>query len=403
MEGNFNTMTIKKMFSSNTIIKATNMKQTSPQWIKLPVLILIVAIAVVLFTMTAFADSSSSAPTNADSVQAPAVATPPPVAIFLSPASNGEIDDNNNATGKEINFKDEDILRCVPTGNECTWDLYFDGSDVGLGRADLEDFEILDNGHILFTIDRSLTLPGIGLVKRSDVIEFTPITLGPHHTSGTFSVFLRGSDVGLTKSGENIDALARTPSGNLVVSLEGTGKVPKVGGGELTVQDEDLIELIGGAWQLYFDGSTVGLTSGSEDVAAAWIDPNSPDHNLYLTTKGNFSVHSVNSLTGKKTDVFGCSPTSSNPITSCFFFKFFNAKIEGFTKGIDGLFVLPTTAVNSAALATIDSSAAATPDAGENVADPSDVTANDGTDNQIDVYDSVDIAEEIYLPMIAGQ
>jgi len=403
MEGNFNTMTIKKMFSSNTIIKATNMKQTSPQWIKLPVLILIVAIAVVLFTMTALADSSSSAPTSADSPQAPAQATPPPKVIYLSPASNGEIDDDNNASGKEIHFKDEDILRCVPTGNECTWDLYFDGSDVGLGPVDLEDFEILGNGHILFTIDRTRSLPGIGTVRRSDVIEFTPTSIGPN-TAGTFSFFLKGSDVGLTTSGENIDALARTPGGNLVVSIEGTGHVPQFGGGVLTVQDEDLIELhADNTWSLYFDGSTVGLTSGSEDVAAAWIDPNGPDHNLYLTTKGNFSVHSDNSLSGKKTDVFGCSPTSSNPITSCFFFKFFNARIEGFKPGIDGLFVLPTTDVNSAALASIDSSAAATPDAGENVADPSDLTANDGTDDQIDVYDSVDVAEQIYLPMIASK
>ncbi|MEI2691376.1 MAG: hypothetical protein V9H69_17390 [Anaerolineae bacterium] len=47
-----------------------------------------------------------------------------------------------------------------------------------------------------------------------------------------------------------------------------------------------------GTWSLYFDGSDVGLnTTNNEDVVGAWIDDATGD--IYLTTLGAFSVSGV--------------------------------------------------------------------------------------------------------------
>ena len=59
--------------------------------------------------------------------------------------------------------------------------------------------------------------------------------------------------------------------------------------------DEDLLiftpaslgETTSGTWELYFDGSDVGLSVSSEDIYGTWLDDNG---DIYLTTKGAFTV-----------------------------------------------------------------------------------------------------------------
>ena len=61
-----------------------------------------------------------------------------------------------------------------------------------------------------------------------------------------FEWYLDGSDVGLTTSGEKIDAISWQPAVEqpLTISLSGAGSLPRQSGGNLTVADEDVINFV---------------------------------------------------------------------------------------------------------------------------------------------------------------
>src|SRR5690606_7729719 len=109
---------------------------------------------------------------------------------------------------------------------------------------------------------------------------FIPTALGSD-TAGSFAWHLRGADVGLTTDSEDIDVIGFTPDRHLVVSTIGNFETPGANG-----RDEDLFQLdnatfgdpSSGDWQLYFDGSRVGLAN--EDLNGLAIDPANGD--LYL-------------------------------------------------------------------------------------------------------------------------
>ena len=241
--------------------------------------------------------------------------------IYISSTSGG------NAGG--VAFADEDILKYqTATG---TWSLYFDGSDVGLNvssSGDVAAFRLMPDGTILFSFVNPITITGLGTVDDSDIVRFTPTSLGAN-TAGTFSWYFDGSDVGLTTNAEDIDAVGFAPDGRLLISTTGAFSVPGVSG-----NDEDLIAFsptslgstTSGTWSLYFDGSDVGLNnSSSEDVNGASIDP--VTGKIYLTTLGNFSVSGVSGTGG---DIFICTPSSLGSNTACTFSSYWVAANNGF-------------------------------------------------------------------------
>jgi len=377
------------------------MKQISNPWTKLLMLMLITASAIALFTVTAFAKSPSSALASDDSVHAPAVPTPPPSAIYISTSHSAKIGEGESNNPTDFRFKRDQILRCVLGGNgKCTWDIFKDFSAMGLSGVNVRDFEVLANGDLLFVIDRKKTLPdGVDATPR-DVIRYS---------NGVYTIELDGSTIGLTKSNENIDALAITPDGHLVISTFGSASVNGISG---KIHDRDLIKVDGTAAtgygntaSLYFDGTAVGLTKSSEDVSAAWIGNPSPDNNIYLVTKGNFSVNSVNSLSGRKSDIFGCSPTSQDPIASCFFYSFFVGETSGLDNQIDGISVLTTgpianVAVSAATAGVLNSVVDDGVDADDSYDAETFADSMSQGDSEITAEDFVDVSTHLYLPMV---
>jgi uncharacterized repeat protein (TIGR01451 family) len=257
--------------------------------------------------------------------------------IYVSSESNGRING--------LSFADEDILAYDP--NTGAWSKYFDGSDVGLNGADLVAFSLLDDGSILVSLDRRTSLPGLGRVEDTDIVRFSPTALG-ENTSGNFEWYFDGSDVGLTWATEDVDTIAFTPEGDLVISTIGPFTVPGIGG-----RDEDLIrfkatslgQTTRGAWEWYFDGSDIGLRRFSEDIRSAWIDPANSD--IYLTTRGNFAVDEFN---GDGADIFICHPQSLGASTSCTFSFYWDGSAHGFAgESIDAFAIaLNETEANSA-------------------------------------------------------
>ncbi len=191
--------------------------------------------------------------------------------------------------------------------------MLFDGSDVGLSGHNIDAFAVVDSDTILMSFDDSAAIPGIGgTVDDSDIVEFTATSLGAS-TSGTFAIFFDGSDVGLTRSAEDIDALDLLPNGDLVISTRGSFGVPGLSG-----RDEDIARftpsstgaLTAGTWNAHLDNSDVGLSSSSEDIDALAMDASS---NVYESTLGNFRA---NGLSGADDDVFSFTPTTTGSSTS---------------------------------------------------------------------------------------
>lgn len=236
-------------------------------------------------------------------------ATPQPPAngetIYVSSTSGGNI--------SGISFRDEDIL-AYDTGSN-SWSLFFDGSDVGLSASsglDIDAFHIRADGTILLSIARSETVAGLGQVDDSDILLFTPSSIGPN-TAGSFSLYFDGSDVLLTTNGEDIDGLSETPSGQLIISTIGGSNV---GFGRA---DEDLLIFTpsslgantSGSWGTFFDGSDIGLNNSSdEDVYGVWVDGN----DIYLTMRGGFTSQGIS---GQQADILRCSGAVTGTSAGC--------------------------------------------------------------------------------------
>jgi hypothetical protein len=224
----------------------------------------------------------------------------------------------------------EDIV-AYDTGSGI-WSMYFDGSDVGVGSFTIDAMAVLPGGDLLISFTSAGTVAGIA-ADDSDILRFTPASLGPN-TAGTWSMYFDGSDVELTSSSEDVDAVDVLPDGTLIISTTGSPGVTGVS----SPRDEDLLafsptslgDLTAGTWSHYFDGSDVGLAdSSSEDVDAVSI---SPEGFISLSTTGNFSVAGVS---GFDEDVFDFSPTTLGPTTAGSYSPFFIGIAEGVPSDAD--------------------------------------------------------------------
>lgn len=342
-------------------------------------------------TVTASATNTQTPEPTATAVNPPTptvVATPFSGLLYVSSSRNGRVDG--------LSYRDEDIL--LYDGSTNRWQIYFDGSDVGVANADLDAFALLSDGSILMSFDRPIQFPTLGLVDDSDLVKFIPTQLGPT-TSGAFEFFFDGSNVDLNSGSEDIDTVIPLPDGSLLISVYGSARL-----GDLRGRDEDLLhftptalgQATAGSWAIYFDGSAVGLTEGSEDVTAATI---AADGTLYLATKGDFAVAG---LTGDRNDLFGCtlSATGENN-TACTFFAFFNGDTVRFNRPIDGA------TVGASTLNSVFSAAVETPDQTND--DQFEVLPDEPVtdDEEFDSIDELQIDEtpledmQIYLPVIS--
>jgi hypothetical protein len=222
-----------------------------------------------------------------------------------------------------VALEDEDIL-AYNTGND-TWSMVFDGSDVGISSQDVRGFLFLNDGSILMAFRDNFSLPGAGSVTEGDIVQFVPTSLGTN-TTGSFSMLFDGSDVGLSGSSEEVDAIGVSPDGRLVISTNGSFSVNGASG-----KDEDLIVFnvtsfgtdTSGSFDLYFDGSDVEI--GSEDLESVWIDP--VTNEIYLAVGDPFSVTGAS---GDNSDVFVCLPGTLGTSTSCTYSLYWDGSLHDF-------------------------------------------------------------------------
>ena len=205
----------------------------------------------------------------------------------------------------------------------------FDGSVAGLaGSADIDAFTVVDADTFYMSFTGFTAVPGLGSVAGEDIVLYD---------AGAWSLYFDGSDVDLSGNAENVDAFEILSDGSILVSTAGTPSVTGLSG----LASQDLLQCVGTfgptttcTWSLYFDGSDVALSSGSENVDGVAVSAG----NIFLSTSGAFTV---TGLSGQGEDLFICNAPTVGINTACTSFSmFFDGSVVGMTNNLDA-FDLP--------------------------------------------------------------
>jgi hypothetical protein len=208
-------------------------------------------------------------------------------------------------SGDEQWFDDEDVIQY--TGQ--TYSMVLDGSDVGLAEMRIDALARLSAAEYILSFADPGEIPGAGWVDDSDLVLFQGKRLGAA-TAGTFSLWFRGADAGLTEDSEDIDAVdvveqrdaARGALQNRDIYFSTTGAVNTVGG--TSGRDEDIIvcrsavtgaKSACGSLARSFKGAAAGFSGGDEGLDAFSFDGVGPgqddeQYSSYYSTTGPFSV-----------------------------------------------------------------------------------------------------------------
>ncbi len=246
---------------------------------------------------------------------------PPPVSIDLSLSAAGAL-----SIGTLI-VRNEDVVHFDGT----SFTMRIDASDVGI-TGQVDAFAAVDADSFLLSVAAPATIAGLGAVDDSDVFRLDATSLGAR-TAGSLSMYIDGSDVGLTTDGEDVDAVELLADGRVLLSTRGAASVA----GGITGADEDLLAFVpttlggitAGSFAMWFDGSDVGLTASTEDVDAVSVGA---DGTINLSTAGVFAVAGSS---GDGDDVSRCSPSSLGSTTTCTFAP--TLVFDGSAKGLGGL------------------------------------------------------------------
>jgi hypothetical protein len=221
----------------------------------------------------------------------------PPAQLYFSTGGSGAI------PGVSAPYDDADIYGWDGTDFCRLFDATLSGApDDARTRA----LNVPGDGSIYLTLQPALTLPGAGMVTSEDIVRFA---------DGAWSLAFDGDDVGLDDT-DGIDAFTFLPSGNVVLSIEGSGRLPGLNGNQV---GEDLLQCAGTygpdtscTWSVYFDGSDIGLRSSDIDG----VDVLNGD--IYLSTVGDYSVGPrTGGLSGTREDVFTCQSATTGTASAC--------------------------------------------------------------------------------------
>ncbi len=159
------------------------------------------------------------------------------------------------------------------------------------GSRDMNAFTILADDSIVFSVVGATTLPDVGSVDDSDLIRFIPTSTGTtaagtfefYFDGSDVGLSSNGEDIDGVNILANGNILISTLGGHRVTGASGSDE-------DLLLFTPTTLGVdTSGTWSAYFDGSDVGLGGVStEDVYAAWVDDVTGD--IYLSTRGAFSV-----------------------------------------------------------------------------------------------------------------
>jgi hypothetical protein len=169
---------------------------------------------------------------------------------------------------------DSDIVRFTPTSlggaTSGTFTFHFDGSDVGMSSTSevIDGIALSQAGSLILSTTGSFSANGASGADE-DLFTFTATSLGAN-TAGSFSILFDGSEVGLSGSSEDTDAVTRTSGSHYLLSTEGSFAVPGVSGANedvLRFAPSTLGATTSGSHAMFLDLSTAGIST-SEDIGS---------------------------------------------------------------------------------------------------------------------------------------
>ena len=208
------------------------------------------------------------------------------------------------------------------------WSMHFDGSDVGITK-NVSAFELQSDGSILLSLGVPQSVPGVGSVAAHDVLRFAPTSTGLT-TAGSFQMWVDGSNVGLTTSAERVDALGLSADGRIAISTVGAVTVAGPNGATLKAANEDALAFnrTNATWSTFFDSTSV-IGMGPENVNAIWV--NTATGEVYVSFPDAFNF---NGVTGDAKDIVKLTPNGSGGYTPSLYW---DGSAAGFPVAIDGL------------------------------------------------------------------
>ena len=140
---------------------------------------------------------------------------------------------------------------------------------------ELDAFAFLPDGDILFSVRGKTLIPGLTngprgeWVNGEDIVRFRPTGYGAK-LPGKMEFYFDGSDVGLSKKFEDLDALAIDDEGRLYLSTRSGGRLPKLGRFNhhsiMRFTPTTLGAKTSGQWEHFIDGNEIGLNSSRENI-----------------------------------------------------------------------------------------------------------------------------------------
>lgn len=167
--------------------------------------------------------------------------------------------------------------------------------------------------------------------NRGDILAYDGST-------GTWSMFFDGSDVGMTRPIADFVILENgTPNPPILMTIGGKANLSGPGG-SFSAMSQDVIRFTptslgadtAGSWELYLDGSDVTLAAASEKIDALGVRGNT----LLISTVGKASVGvSGNWIAAQDEDLLAFTPTATGQNTSGTWAREFDGSdVEGFSK-----------------------------------------------------------------------
>lgn len=214
-------------------------------------------------------DSTIGVSTDTPTPTATAIATntptptppPSPKPLYVSLMNAGP-----TTIGSLVGANPEDILYF----DGVSWSIQFDGSDVGIS-VQLDDFDFLNANTILFSLGESTNLPGIGLVDDHDIVRFDATTLGENTSGSFSLYFDgEDVELDKSSENINAFDLLPDGSIVISTSgRAGVTGVRAANEDLLRFTPSTLGANTSGTWSMYFDGSDVGLSGVINGLAVA--------------------------------------------------------------------------------------------------------------------------------------
>ena len=153
--------------------------------------------------------------------------------------------------------------------------------------------------------------------RDEDILAYDP-------ANDAWSLFFDGSAAGLGTT--DVNAFHVRDDGSILMSIDNNLSLPGIG----TVEDSDIVlfDPVSNSFGLWFDGSSVGLTTGGEDIDAIGV---TPDGDLLISTIGVANVVGATGVDDSDILLFNATSLGVGSPTAGSFEIFFNASDLGLT------------------------------------------------------------------------